>query len=229
MPAKLPALEPNMITRQLLLERLQRLSRREREVVLGMLAAKSTKQIADDLGLSPRTVETYRARVFDRLGVRGATQLALYVTAEPQAGAKAVLGGREALTTIDALGAAGKRSLPQGGAGLAETIASLRFSDRPHDSAINVSLLWSRSGEASAHLIVPLSVETQVKEEGFPPVGVVGPLNLVLAYGFYLALQTGSTMRITGDRQVWRQVQGGQAGRRAGSIYADEFLDAVHH
>ena len=229
MAAKLPTLEPNTITRQLLLERLQRLSRRERQVVLGILAAKSTKQIADDLGLSPRTVETYRARVFDRLGVRGATQLALYVTAEPQSAPKISLGGREATMTIDALSATSKRPFPQGGVRLADTIASLRFFDRPQETAINVSLLWSRAGEASAHLIVPPAVEVRVKEEGLPPVGVVGPLNLVLAYGFYLALQTGSAMRITGDRQVWRQAQGEQSGRRPATIYADEFLDAVHH
>lgn len=46
------------------------LSARERQVLDGILAGRSTKMIADDLGISPRTVEVHRAHMLERLGTR---------------------------------------------------------------------------------------------------------------------------------------------------------------
>jgi two-component system response regulator FixJ len=46
------------------------LSPRERQVLEGILAGRSTKLIAYDLGISPRTVEVHRARMLERLGTR---------------------------------------------------------------------------------------------------------------------------------------------------------------
>jgi two-component system response regulator FixJ len=46
------------------------LSPREREVLDALVAGRSNKTIAFDLGLSVRTVEVHRARMMDRLGVR---------------------------------------------------------------------------------------------------------------------------------------------------------------
>ncbi|WP_158807382.1 response regulator FixJ [Beijerinckia sp. L45] len=43
--------------------KLESLSRRERQVLDGVLAGKQNKVIAHELGLSPRTVEVYRAKV----------------------------------------------------------------------------------------------------------------------------------------------------------------------
>lgn len=51
------------------------LSRREREVLDGLLAGGTNKSIALDLSLSPRTVETYRAQLMDRLGARSLADL----------------------------------------------------------------------------------------------------------------------------------------------------------
>ena len=42
----------------------------EREVLAGLLAGKTNKEIGRDIGLSPRTVETHRAHVMQRLGVQ---------------------------------------------------------------------------------------------------------------------------------------------------------------
>lgn len=50
--------------------RLAALSPREREVLDLLVAGKSNKMAAQDLGLSPRTVEVHRARLMARLGVR---------------------------------------------------------------------------------------------------------------------------------------------------------------
>ena len=43
---------------------------REREVLEGLLAGQTNKQIGRDIGISPRTVETHRAHVMQRLGAR---------------------------------------------------------------------------------------------------------------------------------------------------------------
>jgi two-component system response regulator FixJ len=43
------------------------LSAREREVLVGLVAGKSNKIIAYDLGISPRTVEIYRANVMTKM------------------------------------------------------------------------------------------------------------------------------------------------------------------
>jgi DNA-binding CsgD family transcriptional regulator len=50
--------------------RVARLRRREREVVDALVAGRSNKVIAYDLGLSVRTVEVHRARMMERLGAR---------------------------------------------------------------------------------------------------------------------------------------------------------------
>lgn len=57
--------------------RLSRLSARERDVMLLLLAGKRNKLIADALGISMRTVEVHRANVFAKMGVRSAVELAM--------------------------------------------------------------------------------------------------------------------------------------------------------
>jgi two-component system response regulator FixJ len=50
--------------------RVASLSRRERDVLNGLMAGRPNKLIAYELGISVRTVEVHRARMMDRLGVR---------------------------------------------------------------------------------------------------------------------------------------------------------------
>lgn len=49
-------------------ERLASLSMRERQVLEGLMAGRSNKEIARDLDISPRTVEIYRAKVMAKMG-----------------------------------------------------------------------------------------------------------------------------------------------------------------
>jgi two-component system response regulator FixJ len=47
--------------------RLAGLSNRERDVLGGLVAGRANKQIAFDLGISPRTIEIYRANLMDKM------------------------------------------------------------------------------------------------------------------------------------------------------------------
>ena len=47
--------------------RLAALSNRERDVLEGLVAGHANKQIAFDLGISPRTVEVYRANLMTKM------------------------------------------------------------------------------------------------------------------------------------------------------------------
>ena len=56
--------------------RLSQLTPREQEVMQLVLAGKFNKVIADELNISMRTVVVHRSRVFEKMGVRSAVELA---------------------------------------------------------------------------------------------------------------------------------------------------------
>jgi two-component system, LuxR family, response regulator DctR len=55
---------------------LSELTEREREVMQLVIEGKPNKLVADALGISVRTVEVHRARVFDKMNVKSAVELA---------------------------------------------------------------------------------------------------------------------------------------------------------
>jgi two-component system response regulator FixJ len=57
------------------LARIDSLSGREREVLDGLVAGRGNKVIAFDLGISPRTVEIYRANLMTKMGASGLSDL----------------------------------------------------------------------------------------------------------------------------------------------------------
>jgi two-component system response regulator FixJ len=68
--------------------RIAALSRRERQVLDGLVAGHANKAIAHDLGISTRTAEVHRARMLERLGTRHtaeAIRLAVMATLAPPA------------------------------------------------------------------------------------------------------------------------------------------------
>ncbi|MGB6008687.1 response regulator transcription factor [Castellaniella sp.] len=54
---------------------IQRLTMREREVADYITRGRSNKYIAAELGISQRTIEAHRARIFMKVGVRNAVEL----------------------------------------------------------------------------------------------------------------------------------------------------------
>lgn len=65
------------------------LTEREREVMHLILQGLLNKQIAEALSISMKTVEVHRARVFDKMGVKSAVELAGVMAVLDEAGSKA--------------------------------------------------------------------------------------------------------------------------------------------
>lgn len=55
--------------------RLAALSKRERDVLSGLISGRANKQIAYDLGISPRTVEIYRANLMNKMQAGSLSEL----------------------------------------------------------------------------------------------------------------------------------------------------------
>jgi two-component system, NarL family, response regulator NreC len=63
------------ITQSVVAARTKALSRREREVLRLLAQGHSNRQIADSIRLSVKTVETYRTRLSEKLGLKGRAEL----------------------------------------------------------------------------------------------------------------------------------------------------------
>ena len=61
--------------RALIAGRLAQLSTRERQVLDGIVAGSANKVIAYDLGISPRTVEVYRANLMTKMRAQNLSEL----------------------------------------------------------------------------------------------------------------------------------------------------------
>lgn len=63
-----------------LASRMAQLTPREREVMERILEGKYNKVIADELNIAMRTVEVHRARIFEKMGVKSAVELARLIS-----------------------------------------------------------------------------------------------------------------------------------------------------
>ena len=75
---------PDCRERHRLQDRLAELTERERDVMRLVVEGLPNKLIADQLAISVRTVEVHRARVFDKMQVKSAVELANLLRSAPQ-------------------------------------------------------------------------------------------------------------------------------------------------
>lgn len=66
---------PPKVPKAVVADRLAKLTDREREVLGYLVTGKLNKEIADDLGLSRRTVEVHRSRIREKMQARGIADL----------------------------------------------------------------------------------------------------------------------------------------------------------
>ncbi len=72
--------------------RMATLTKREREVMGHIVAGKTSRVIADELSVSPKTIDVHRAEVMRKMGVRSIAQLASLVTTERVRGKESEAG-----------------------------------------------------------------------------------------------------------------------------------------
>lgn len=60
-------------------DRLSLLTQREKEIVKWIVKGLHSREIASELGISPRTVETHRANIMSKLGVKNVIELVQYL------------------------------------------------------------------------------------------------------------------------------------------------------
>lgn len=136
MPSPIPDLEAVLSS----------LTARERQIVDYVAAGRANKVIAIDLGISLRTVEAHRARIFVKLKARNAMQLACRLCAHGRSGASPVLAAyndhppdsREA-ARVRRAGAA-SRSLHEPAGAYAAAQAQPHDSDRHSGSGLGSGL-----------------------------------------------------------------------------------------
>ena len=75
-----------------IVERLASLSMRERQVLEGLVAGQANKRIAFELGISPRTVEVYRANLMTKMHAASLSELVRMALIAEISGSGAKLG-----------------------------------------------------------------------------------------------------------------------------------------
>jgi DNA-binding CsgD family transcriptional regulator len=191
----------------------EKLTTREKQVAQAIVEGQTSKQAAKRLGISPRTVEVHRGRVFDKLGVRGAAELVrMTVASHPGGEPVATAPAKPALPSgqgdLDVI-ASTKASLARSGdAPMGEILRGIAYRRHPSADAINVFMMWDRAGETSGYLLVPDNLETALERLAYPVPGLARPLNNAISYGLLLALRGGLPLFLTGERLVWEKSWG---------------------
>ena len=154
------------------------LSARQSEVARLVAAGRSTREIAEALALSPRTIETHIALIFNKLGVRSRTELTAAILLGPtgvDAGnvpsARIELIGRDAdIRAIATLVAEHRFVTVLGTGGVGKTKTSLRVAsdatDRFTDGVWFLELGTLRTGEYIAPALAQLLGITLAAETG---------------------------------------------------------------
>ena len=190
----------------------EKLTTREKQVAQAIVEGQTSKQAAKRLGISPRTVEVHRGRVFDKLGVRGAAELVRMTVAIRRTGEPTDDPVEEPRPSgqrdLDVIASTKASMARRGGAPMGDILRGIAYHRHPSADAINVFMMWDRAGETSGYLLVPDNLETTLEQLAYPVPGLARPLNNAISYGLFLALRGGLPLFLTGDRLVWDKAWG---------------------
>jgi DNA-binding CsgD family transcriptional regulator len=125
---------------------LSALTPREREIVGLVAAGRPNKVIAIDLGISLRTAEAHRARIFAKLDARNAMQLACRLCAHGRSGSSPILNAVE-------LDAAGDDVADGAGATATATVTAAATANA--GATANAAATGAAAAAAAAHAAVP--------------------------------------------------------------------------
>ena len=81
-------------------------------------------------------------------------------------------------------------------------IGSFLYSSRPRPEDVAV-WLQHRDGAGSARIVLPPRIERLMIDRSYPPPAPSMSVESALCYAIFLAIRTGSSLVITGDRAAW--------------------------
>lgn len=81
-------------------------------------------------------------------------------------------------------------------------IGSFLFSSRPRPDDV---VVWLQRGPrgAAARLSLPDDIQRLLVERNYPPMAPSMTIESALSYGIFLAIRSGSSLVIAGDKQLW--------------------------
>lgn len=81
-------------------------------------------------------------------------------------------------------------------------IGSFLYSSRPRPEDVAV-WLQSRDGAESARIVLPQRIERMMIDRSYPPPAPSMSIELALCYAIFLAIRSGASLVIAGDRAAW--------------------------
>ena len=81
-------------------------------------------------------------------------------------------------------------------------IGSFLYSSRPRPDDVAVWLQRHATAD-SARIVLPLRIERMMSESSYPPPAPLMSVESALSYALFLAIRTGTSLVITGNRAAW--------------------------
>jgi hypothetical protein len=81
-------------------------------------------------------------------------------------------------------------------------IGSFLYSSRPRPEDVAV-WLQLRDGAGTARIVLPARIERLLVDRAYPPPAPSMSIESALCYAIFLAIRTGTSLVIAGDRDAW--------------------------
>ena len=181
--------------------RLRELTRRERDVLMGMLMPELAKLTAARLGINVRTVESHRARIRAKLGMSNAQLLKEF-------GALDVVPANHNDILPHSFIGLGKDRVSRRGAASFDIADVFRFSGVVNPDTITVMMVLGMDLSAKGYLLLPVWLQDELQTLDYPSATTQMPLEMAMSYGLYLALSTRTEIALSGDPGAWDESWG---------------------